>query len=57
MLPVPELGITASIRPELGLSGSGEWIDHPHVAVAGMAFYYFALAAYKWWSSNRLRGS
>ncbi len=51
-LPVPELGITASIRPELGLSGSGEWIDHPHVAVAAMAFYYFAIAWFKWWTSR-----
>ena len=57
MLPVPELGITASIQPELGLSGGGEWIDHPHIAVAGMAFYYFAIAAFKWWSSGRSGGS
>lgn len=56
MLPIPELGITASIRPELGLSGSGEWIEHPHIAVAGMAFYYFAIAGFKWWSSGRNGG-
>lgn len=57
MLPMPELGITASIRPELGLSGSGEWIDHPHIAVAAMAFYYFAIAAFKWWSGGRSGGA
>jgi cobalamin synthase len=53
VLPIPELGITASIQPELGLSGGGEWIDHPHIAVAGMAFYYFANAWFKWWSGGR----
>ena len=53
MLPIPELGITASIQPELGLSGGGEWIEHPHIAVAGMAFYYFAIAGFKWWCSGR----
>lgn len=54
MLPIPELGITASIQPELGLTGGGEWIDHPHIAVAGMAFYYFAIAGFRWWSSGRV---
>ena len=57
MLPIPELGITASIQPELGLSGGGEWIDHPHIAVAGMALYYFAIAGFKWWSSGRPGGA
>lgn len=57
MLPIPELGITASIQPQLGLSGGGEWIEHPHIAVAGMAFYYFVIAGFKWWCSGRSSGS
>ncbi|MEO6383445.1 MAG: hypothetical protein ABIO30_03175 [Thermomonas sp.] len=54
MLPVPELGITSALQPQLGLSGGGEWIEHPHIAVAGMAFYYFVTAWFKWWSSGRV---
>ena len=51
MLPLPRLGITQELLPALGLPGSGEWIEKPHTAVAGMAFYYFAMAAFKWWRS------
>ncbi|MEO6227829.1 MAG: hypothetical protein ABIO61_08275 [Thermomonas sp.] len=54
MLPLPELGITSALQPQLGLSGSGEWVEHPHVAVASMAIYYFANARFKWWSSGRV---
>lgn len=50
LLPVPRLGITAEIVPTLGLPGDGgEWIERPHTAVAGMVFYYLAMAAFKWW--------
>ena len=53
MLPLPELGITSSVQPQLGLSGSGVWVDHPHVAVASMAFYYFMIVAIKWTISKQ----
>jgi hypothetical protein len=49
MLPVPRLGIHADLVPSLGLPGSGEWMERPHVAVASMTFYYLALAAFKYW--------
>ena len=52
-LPVPELGITADIVPTLGLPGGGEWVERPHTAVAGMAFYYFAIAAFKIWRGGK----
>ena len=52
ILPLPRLGITEALVPTLGLPGSGEWIERPHTAVAGMAFYYFAMAAFKWWRSG-----
>lgn len=48
VLPLPQLGITTDIVPTLGLPGSGEWMERPHTAVAGMAFYYVAIAAFKW---------
>lgn len=53
-LPLPQLGITAAIVPALGLpSGGGEWLERPHTAVAGMAFYYLAIAAFKFWRGGR----
>jgi len=53
-LPLPELGITADIVPALGLpSGGGEWLERPHTAVAGMAFYYLAVAAFKFWRGGK----
>ncbi len=53
-LPLPELGITANIVPVLGLpNGGGEWLERPHTAVAGMAFYYLAIAAFKFLRSGR----
>lgn len=52
ILPLPRLGITEALVPTLGLPGSGEWIERPHTAVAGMAFYYLAMAAFKWWGGG-----
>jgi hypothetical protein len=49
MLPVPHLGIRPELVPSLGLPGSGEWVERPHVAVASMVFYYLALAGFKYW--------
>ena len=48
MLPLPRLGLTPDVLPQLGLPGSGEWIERPHTAVAAMAMYYFASAWFKW---------
>lgn len=56
LLPLPRLGISEAILPQLGLPGSGEWIERPHVAVAGMAFYFFACAWFKWASTKRVTG-
>jgi len=53
MLSLPRLGITEALLPRLGLPGSGEWIERPHVAVAGMAFYFLACAAFKWMRGGR----
>lgn len=48
LLPLPYLGLTPDVVAQLALPGGGEWIERPHTAVAGMAFYFFALAAFKW---------
>lgn len=52
LLPLPRLGLTPDVVPALGLPGGGEWIERPHTAVAGMALYYFALAAFKYWRAG-----
>jgi hypothetical protein len=48
LLPLPRLGLTEAAVAQLGLPGSGEWVERPHTAVAGMALYYFANAWFKW---------
>ncbi|TKR30762.1 hypothetical protein FCE95_11730 [Luteimonas gilva] len=57
ILPLPRLGITEELLPTLGLPGSGEWIERPHTAVAGMAFYYFAMAAFKGWRGGAMESA
>ena len=47
VLPLPPLGLTPEVVAGLRLPGGGEWIERPQTAVAGMAFYFFALAAFK----------
>lgn len=47
MLPLPYLGLAPEVVAGLQLPGGGEWIERPHTAVAGMAFYFLALAAFK----------
>ncbi len=47
VLPLPRLGLTPAVVAGLQLPGGGEWVERPHTAVAGMAFYFFALAAFK----------
>ena len=48
LLPLPQLGLTDAVIPQLGMSGSGLWVDHPHTAVASLAMYYLASAWFKW---------
>ena len=53
ILPLPSLGLTPEVVAGLQLPGGGEWIERPHTAVAGMAFYFFALAAFKAFLARR----
>lgn len=52
-LPLPQLGLTPDVVSTLGLPGGGEWIERPHTAVAGMAFYFLAIAAFKFWRGGK----
>ena len=47
-LPLPELGIDATVRGELELPGSGLWVEEPHRVVAFAAFYFALLALVKY---------
>jgi hypothetical protein len=51
-LPLPRLGLSADIQPQLGLPGSGIWVDEPHRVIAFGALYFGLLAWSKWkdWS-------
>ncbi len=53
VLPLPPLGLTPEVVAGLRLPGGGEWIERPQTAVAGMAFYFFALAAFKAFLARR----
>jgi hypothetical protein len=47
-LPLPRLGITREIQPQLGIEGSGEWVSNPHIVIAFGALYFGALAWARW---------
>lgn len=47
LLPLPQLGLDAATVASLHLPASGEWVAHPHKAVAGAFLYYALLAAIK----------
>lgn len=46
-LPLPRLGVTEAILPQLGLPGSGLWVEQPHRLLAFGMLYFAALAAVK----------
>lgn len=47
ILPVPEWGMRASLRPEFGLEGGGVWVDEPQRVVAFGAIYFALLSLSK----------
>lgn len=47
-LPLPRLGITREIQPQLGIEGGGEWVQNPHVVIAFGALYFGVLAWARW---------
>lgn len=48
LLWVPGLGITATVREQLDLPGSGLWVDQPQRVIAFGFLYFGALALSKW---------
>ena len=44
VLPLPRLGISAAVVPQLGLTGSGLWVEQPHTVIAFGALYFGVLA-------------
>lgn len=48
LLPIPRLGLTEAIQPQLGLTGSGLWVEQPQTVVVGGALYFGILAWVKW---------
>ena len=48
ILPVPQFGITSSVRADLDLPGSGHWISHPESVIAFGALYFGFMAYAKW---------
>ena len=53
VLPLPRLGISAEVVPQLGLSGRGLWVEQPHTVIAFGVLYFGLLA----WYSVRQAGA
>jgi hypothetical protein len=47
ILPLPRLGITPEVVAQLGIPGSGLWVERPHTVIAFGLLYFGALAAVK----------
>jgi hypothetical protein len=48
LLPLPQLGITEAVLPQLGLSGSGLWVEKPYTVLASGLIYFSIMAWAKW---------
>jgi len=48
LLPLPRLGITPEVVAQLGLPGSGLWVEQPQKVVAFGLLYFGLLATAKW---------
>jgi hypothetical protein len=48
LAPLPRLGVTAAVLPQLDLVGEGLWMDQPHRALAFGVLYFGGLAWFKW---------
>lgn len=46
-LPLPRLGVTEAVLPQLGLPGTGLWVEQPHRLLAFGMLYFAALALLK----------
>ncbi|MBX3727169.1 MAG: hypothetical protein KF823_14765 [Xanthomonadales bacterium] len=48
LLPLPRLGVGVEVVGQLGLPGSGLWVEQPHRVLAFGFLYFGLLAAFKW---------
>src|SRR5690606_39729714 len=48
LMPLPRLGFGDAVLSQLGLPGSGAWVEQPQRAVAAGALYFGMLAWFKW---------
>ncbi len=48
-IPVPQLGLTPEFVASMHLSGSGLWIDKPQTVIVFGAFYFGALARFRFY--------
>lgn len=55
LLPLPRLGLVHHGHV-YGLTGSGEWVSHPHTAIAALVLYFGLLALGKWLAWDRAIG-
>jgi hypothetical protein len=54
LLPLPRLGVTGEILPQLGLSGGGLWVEQPHTVLCSGLLYFSLMAWSKWkWGPPR----
>lgn len=47
LLPLPRLGLSAEVVPQLQLPGGGLWIEQPHTAIVAGVLYFCLLALMK----------
>jgi hypothetical protein len=53
LLPLPSLGLTREFVASMHLSGSGAWIDHPHIVIAFGALYFGAQSWFKFYVASK----
>ena len=48
LLPLPRLGVSEAILPQLGLTGGGLWVEKPHTVLASGLIYFAVMSWAKW---------
>ena len=51
LLPLPRLGLQPDVVAQLGLPGSGLWVEKPHTVIAFGLLYFATLAWMKWYGA------
>jgi hypothetical protein len=54
LLPLPRLGVSEAVVGQLGLAGSGLWVEKPHTVLCSGLLYFSVMAWSKWkWGPAR----